>query len=151
MIKNIFSVEDFMTNCIFCKIINGEIPSSKIYEDEHVFAFLDISQTTKGHTLIIPKQHVENIFQINEDTMSHIFKVVPRIAKALTKELGASGINIVNNNGEIAGQTVFHYHVHLVPRYSKDDGLKILYSNNMELYSKDDLQTMAKQISNNLK
>jgi histidine triad (HIT) family protein len=139
-----------MTSCIFCKIINGEIPSSKIYEDEHVFAFLDISQTTKGHTLIIPKKHVENIFQIDEETMSHVYQVAPKIAKALTKELGASGMNIVNNNGEIAGQTVFHYHVHLVPRYSKDDGLKILYSNNMELYSKDDLKNMALQISKQL-
>ena len=135
-----------MDHCIFCKIINGDIPSVKLYEDDNVLAFLDISQTTKGHTLVIPKQHIENIYNLDEVNAMNVFRFIPRLAKAITKSFDASGINVVNNNNEIAGQTVFHYHIHLVPRYSNDDGFKVLYTNNMERYSSDDLKDIANQI-----
>jgi histidine triad (HIT) family protein len=139
-----------MEHCIFCKIIKGDIPSIKLYEDDYVLAFLDISQTTKGHTLIIPKKHIENIYSLDEETTAKVFTVVPKLANALTRSFDALGMNIINNNNEIAGQTVFHYHVHLVPRYSNDDGFKVLYTNNMEQYSSDDLKEIGNQIISNI-
>ncbi|HEY8365282.1 MAG TPA: HIT family protein [Haloplasmataceae bacterium] len=132
-----------MSNCIFCKIINNEIPNVKIYEDDKVVAFLDISQVTKGHTLVIPKKHVENIYEVDEITISDLYKRVPKIAKAITKAFNAQGCNIVNNNGEIAGQTVFHYHVHIIPRYNDDDGFRAIYTNHMDQFSKEDLEKIA--------
>ena len=87
-----------MSQCIFCKIINKEIPGHILFENEHVLAFLDISQTTKGHTLIIPKKHVEDVFSMNEEDMTHVFSVVPKIANALKTTFNAEGMNIVNNN-----------------------------------------------------
>ena len=117
-----------MDNCIFCRIVSGDIPSSKVYEDDEVLAFLDISQATKGHTLVIPKQHVRNVLEMDEDAASTVFSRVPKIARALKKATGASGMNIIANNEEIAGQTVFHAHIHLVPRYGDKDGLAISYT-----------------------
>ena len=114
-----------MDNCIFCKIISGEIPSSKVYEDDKVLAFLDISQATKGHTLVIPKEHVRNILEMSAETAETVFSRVPKIARAVQKATKAIGMNILNNNEEVAGQTVFHTHVHLVPRYGAEDDLKI--------------------------
>ncbi len=111
-----------MDNCIFCKIISGEIPSSKVYEDDKVLAFLDISQATKGHTLVIPKEHVRNILEMSAETAETVFSRVPKIARAVQKATAAIGMNILNNNEEVAGQTVFHAHIHLVPRYGADDG-----------------------------
>lgn len=119
-----------MTDCIFCKIIAGEIPASKVYEDEHVLAFLDISQTTPGHTLVIPKDHVRNLLEMSKQAASTLFASVPQIANAIQKALQAPGMNIVNNNEDIAGQTVFHTHIHLVPRYSENDGFNITYTSN---------------------
>jgi len=108
--------------CIFCKIIAGEIPSYKVYEDEKVLAMLDISQATIGHTLVLPKAHFEDIHEIDADTLSHLFKVVKKISDHYHDVLpGMKGINILNNNGEAAGQTVKHYHVHILPRYEDDD------------------------------
>ena len=95
-----------MDNCIFCKIISGEIPSSKVYEDDKVLAFLDISQATKGHTLVIPKEHVRNILEMSAETAETVFSRVPKIARAVQKATGAIGMNILNNNEEVAGQTV---------------------------------------------
>ena len=112
-----------MDNCIFCKIISGEIPSSKVYEDDKVLASLDISQATKGHTLVIPKEHVRNILEMSAETAETVFSRVPKIARAVQKATGAIGMNILNNNEEVAGQTVFHAHIHLVPRYGADDGI----------------------------
>lgn len=117
-----------MTDCIFCNIIAGEIPSCKVYEDQEVLAFLDISQTTPGHTLVIPKEHVRNILDMSESTASVLFSRVPKIARAVQKAMDAPAMNIINNNEPIAGQTVFHAHVHLVPRYSENDGINITYS-----------------------
>ncbi|MFQ8309722.1 HIT family protein [Streptococcus pyogenes] len=114
-----------MENCIFCSIIQGDIPSSKVYEDEQVLAFLDISQTTKGHTLVIPKQHVRNLLEMTAETASHLFARIPKIARAIQLATGATAMNIINNNEALAGQTVFHAHVHLVPRYNEKDGISI--------------------------
>lgn len=139
-----------MNNCIFCKIVNKDIPSAIIYEDEIMLAFLDISQTTKGHTLLIPKAHFENIYDINCDINAHIHKNIPKLANAITKAFNASGINIVNNNGKVAGQTVFHYHVHLIPRYENNDDFRIIYTNNMDRYSKEDLDEIASRVKVNL-
>ena len=116
-----------MTDCIFCKIIAGEIPASKVYEDDQVLAFLDISQVTPGHTLVIPKQHSRNLLEMEADSVSQLFARVLDIARKVMKATGAKGMNILNNSEEIAGQTVFHTHVHLAPRYEETDGLKITF------------------------
>ena len=108
-----------MSDCIFCKIINGDIPSTKVFENEHVLAFLDISQVTKGHTLVIPKVHKENIYELSPETAKLVFEVIPEIARAIKTEFSPIGMNILNNNGEAAGQSVFHYHVHLIPRQDR--------------------------------
>ncbi len=116
-----------MSDCIFCQIVSGQIPSSKVYEDEEVLAFLDITQVTKGHTLVIPKHHYRNMLEMDAEAASSLFARVPKIAKQLQEKLGASGVNIINNNEEAAGQTVFHTHVHLLPRFDATDGLKLTF------------------------
>lgn len=107
-------------NCIFCKIANGEIPSSTLYEDEKVRVILDISPASKGHALILPKEHYANLYEISDEMASHVIKTAKKMAKKMQEELGAEGLNVVQNNGELAGQTVFHYHMHLIPRYQGD-------------------------------
>lgn len=107
-------------NCIFCKIANGEIPSSTIYEDDSFRVILDLSPATKGHALILPKKHMANIFEMDDETASKIFVLATRIANAVKTALKCDGLNIVQNNGEIAGQTVFHFHMHIIPRYEND-------------------------------
>ncbi len=119
-----------MSDCIFCKIVAGEIPASKVYEDDHVLAFLDITQVTKGHTLVIPKKHYRNVLDMDAETAGQVFSVVPTLARQLKEKLGANGLNIVNNNEEVAGQTVFHTHIHLLPRFDKNDGLDIQFTTN---------------------
>ena len=116
-----------MSDCIFCQIVSGQIPSSKVYEDEEVLAFLDITQVTKGHTLVIPKKPYRNMLEMDAEAASSLFARVPKIAKQLQEKLGASGVNIINNNEEAAGQTVFHTHVHLLPRFDATDGLKLTF------------------------
>ncbi|NRD78365.1 HIT family protein [Bacillus sp. BRMEA1] len=139
-----------MSDCIFCKIVNGEIPSAKVFENEHVLAFMDISQVTKGHTLVIPKVHKENIFELTPEIARNIYEAVPAIANALKAEFNPPALNTINNNGELAGQTVFHFHVHLIPRYGKGDGLGIVWKNNQSDYTSDLLQEMAVNISKHL-
>lgn len=136
-----------MTDCIFCKIVNGEIPSSTIYEDDVVKAFLDLSQTTPGHTLVIPKKHIANIFDYDESLASAVFARIPKIARAIKKSNPhIIGMNIINNNGEVAGQTVFHSHFHLVPRYSEDDDFSIHFGDHSNQYTANDLQKIAANI-----
>ncbi|HER4326453.1 TPA: HIT family protein, partial [Streptococcus pyogenes] len=132
-------------NCIFCSIIQGDIPSSKVYEDEQVLAFLDISQTTKGHTLVIPKQHVRNLLEMTAETASHLFARIPKIARAIQSATGATAMNIINNNEALAGQTVFHAHVHLVPRYNEEDGISIQYTTHEPDFPV--LEKLARQIN----
>ena len=138
-----------MKNCIFCKIIKRQIPGHIIYEDEHTLAFLDILQTTKGHTLIIPKIHRADIFEMETSAMEQVFAVVPKVAHALKETFGCSGINVVNNNGEVAGQTVFHYHVHVIPRYEYDE-FKINFVDNMNDYDTQELATLKDRIKTNI-
>ena len=116
--------------CIFCKIIDNEIPSSKVYEDEKILAILDISQTTKGHTLVMPKKHYTNITEIPSDELAYLMTKVQEIAKNLVNKLDAKGFNILINTNECAGQTVMHLHIHIIPRYSENDTIKIEFSEN---------------------
>ncbi|SHM47230.1 HIT family protein [Gracilibacillus kekensis] len=135
------------SDCIFCKIIDGEIPSAKVYEDEDVLAFLDISQVTKGHTLVIPKHHTKNIYETNDEIASTLFARVPRIANALKETFQPAGINILNNNGEAAGQSVFHLHIHLIPRYDEQDGFDAKWETHEDKYN---LVDIASSINNNI-
>jgi histidine triad (HIT) family protein len=137
-----------MSDCIFCKIVNGEIPSAKVFENEHVLAFLDISQVTEGHTLVIPKVHKENVFELTPEIARNLFEVVPEIANAVKKAFNPAGMNLINNNGEEAGQTVFHYHMHIIPRYGKGDGFGAVWKNNTSKYTPEDLKKIAENIRN---
>ena len=124
--------------CIFCKIVNGEIPSKKIYEDENVIAILDISQATKGHTLVIPKKHSANLLEIASDDYMNVMKSVKIVAEMINNSLKPAGINILNNCGEVAGQTVMHFHVHIIPRYDNND-ITIEFENHMNQYDLDEI------------
>lgn len=137
-------------DCIFCKIIAGDIPSAKVYEDEDVYAFLDISQVTKGHTLVIPKAHVKNIYETNEEVASQLFARVPKISQAIEKSFSPKGINVLSNTGEAAGQSVFHLHLHLIPRYDQTDGFQPNWVTHNDDYSKEDLAEIAESISQNI-
>lgn len=107
-------------NCIFCKIANGEIPSRKLYEDDKFVVILDLGPATKGHSLIIPKEHYANLYEMPADLAGEAMKLAQKMAIKMTDALGADGFNLVQNNGEVAGQTVFHFHLHLIPRYKED-------------------------------
>ena len=107
-------------DCIFCKIANGEIPSNTVYEDEQYRAILDLSPAAKGHTLLLPKEHFDDLFGADEATLSTALKAVQKIGAGMQKALKCDGINIVQNNGAAAGQTVRHLHIHLVPRFEGD-------------------------------
>lgn len=107
-------------DCIFCKITNGEIPSATIMENEDFRVILDVSPATRGHALIIPKDHFENIFDLDEAIAAKLFVTAKSVAAAMRTALKCEGLNIVQNNGEIAGQTVHHFHLHLIPRYNDD-------------------------------
>lgn len=109
-----------MKDCLFCKIIAGEIPSHKVYEDENTFVFLDINPTNIGHTLVVPKKHSRNIFDIEKDDLDNVFQTSQKIAKAIKKSLKTDGINIISNNELAAGQLVFHTHIHIIPRLAND-------------------------------
>ena len=115
--------------CVFCEIVRGNIPSYKVYEDDVCIAILDISQATIGHTLIIPKKHFKNIFELDEETAAHLFKVVTILSKKISKALNVDNMNILNNNGALAGQSVDHFHIHIIPRYEADN-LEIRFSSN---------------------
>ncbi len=107
-------------NCIFCKLANGDIPTRTIYEDESFRVFLDAAPATKGHALIVPKDHAANLYELPDETAAKTLVLAKKMATHMTEKLGCDGFNIVQNNGEIAGQTVFHFHMHLIPRF-KDD------------------------------
>lgn len=109
-----------MDNCIFCKIIGGEIPSATIYEDDEFKAILDRFPSNIGHVLILPKKHYANIFEIDEEVAGRLFKLAVKIAKNMKEVLGLEAMNLVQNNGSMAGQTVHHFHLHLIPRYEGD-------------------------------
>lgn len=108
-------------NCIFCKIANGEIPSTTLYEDEDFRVILDLGPATRGHALLLPKNHFANLFELDDATAQKAILVAKKMAGKMKAALGADGFNLVQNNGEAAGQTVFHFHMHLIPRYKNDN------------------------------
>ena len=108
-------------NCIFCKIANGEIPSTTLYEDEDFRVILDLGPATRGHALLLPKNHFANLFELDDATAQKAILVAKKMAGKMKDALGADGFNLVQNNGEAAGQTVFHFHMHLIPRYENDN------------------------------
>ena len=115
------------SNCIFCKLANGEFPTNSIYEDDKFNVILDNGPATKGHCLILPKEHYTDLFELPEETAADAMKLAKKLAAHLVDKLGADGLNVVQNNKEAAGQTVPHFHLHLIPRY-KDDGQHILWN-----------------------
>lgn len=136
-----------MSETIFGKILTGEIPSFKVYEDDYVYAFLDISQVTKGHTLLIPKKASANIFETDEETMKHIGAALPKVANAIKRAINPDGLNIIQNNGEFADQSVFHIHFHLIPRYENDiDGFGYKWETHEDILDNDAKQQIAEQI-----
>ncbi|WP_029323632.1 HIT family protein [Butyrivibrio sp. AE3004] len=114
------------SNCIFCKLANGDIPTNSIYEDDMFNVILDNGPATKGHCLILPKDHYENLFELPDETAAEAIKLAKKLATRLKDKLSADGINLVQNNGSAAGQTVNHFHLHIIPRY-ENDGQHILW------------------------
>ncbi len=108
------------SNCIFCKIANGEIPSYTLYEDDDFKVIMDINPASKGHAIVIPKNHYKNLFELDEAVASRALVVAKKVATELAAELKCDGFNLLQNNEEIAGQTIFHFHIHLIPRYADD-------------------------------
>lgn len=135
------------SNCVFCKIINNEIPSNVVYEDENFKVILDNAPAAKGHAILLPKKHFSNIYEMDSETADKVFPVVRKVAKAMRKVLNCSGLNLLQNNGEIAGQTVFHFHLHFIPRYM-DDGVVFRWKS--VGYQEGEAADIAKEIGDNL-
>ena len=132
------------TICIFCKIANGEIPSKTLYEDDKFRVILDLGPASKGHALILPKEHYADLYELPEETAGEVMKLAKKMAAQMTQRLGCEGFNLVQNNGELAGQTVFHFHMHLIPRY-RDDGQKIGWK--PQEATQEELETIRAQIT----
>lgn len=130
--------------CLFCNIAIGAIPSYRVYEDEHAMAFLDINPTSPGHTLVIPKKHSMNVFDVDEESLAHLMNAVKKVSCAIVKGLDIGGVNVIHNAGETAGQVIFHTHIHIVPRYA-DDGLKHWPGTSYE--SEEEARMIAQKIS----
>ncbi len=135
-----------MENCIFCKIVSGEIPSEKVYEDEHTLAFLDIRPVNAGHTLVIPKDHFENIYTLPDETMARLGLAVKKVAVAVKQGMDADGINLAMNNEAPSGQVIFHAHVHVIPRI-EGDGLKLWPQRD---YKEGEATSVAEQIKKSI-
>lgn len=131
-------------DCIFCKIAAGEIPSRKIYEDKDLIAIMDLSPTSKGHSLIIPKEHCTNIYDIDEDIAAKVMKTAKKLATKMTVALNCDGFNLLQNNGETAGQTMFHFHMHLIPRYKDADNNMLKFTS--VSFSDEEMDSIRDQI-----
>lgn len=141
-----------MSDTIFAKIISGEIPSYKIYENEYVLAFLDITQVTKGHTLLIPKTPVKDVFEWTSAIGEQLGRAIPIVANAIQTAFPDSiGLNMISNNKAGAYQTVFHSHIHLIPRYSENDNFALTMNTNYGLYTPEQMQEIATQIQQSIK
>ena len=134
-------------NCIFCKIARKEAEANIVYEDAEIVAFMDIRPVTEGHTLIIPKKHYVDIFDVPEELLEASYKVTKKIAIAVKKATKADGISIVQQNGKAAGQDIFHIHVHVIPRF---EGRKIPHFNELNVASRESLKRMAEEIKGSL-
>ena len=139
-----------MSDCLFCKIVDGSIPSIKVYEDDHVLAFMDIFPLTKGHTLLIPKKHHENVFDMTAEAAGQLFSVAPKIASAINASFNPAGLNLLNNNGAPAGQSVFHFHLHFIPRYDETDGFKATWQTKEKQLTSDLVTEYADKIKSQL-
>jgi len=135
-----------MADCIFCKIAAGEIPSYTIYEDEEFRVFLDVNPATKGHALIVPKTHYANIYEIDEEVAAKAMKLAKRLAVKMTEVFKCDGFNLVQNNNEAAGQTVFHFHMHLIPRYLNAKNNDILNWSH-ETFSAEEMAEICKSLT----
>lgn len=135
-------------NCIFCKIIQGVIPSSVVYEDEDFRAILDIAPSHKGHTIVLPKYHAANLLELPDEVASKALPVVKKVAAAIKEETGCDGINILQNNGVAAGQTVFHLHIHVIPRFENDGILPVWAQGS---YEEGEATALAERISSRIK
>lgn len=131
-------------DCIFCKIAAGEIPSRKIYEDSDLIAIMDLNPTSKGHSLIIPKEHCTNIYDIDEDIAAKVMKTAKKLATKMTVALNCDGFNLLQNNGETAGQTMFHFHMHLIPRYKDADNNMLKFTS--VAFSDEEMDAIRDQI-----
>ena len=131
-----------MEDCIFCKIIKGEIPSFKIYENEYIYAFLNINPIAKGHTLVIPKKHFNSILDCEENYLNEMIKATKLISNHLKEKLNCTGINILNNSGKSAGQEIYHIHFHIFPRFDNDN-YKLWADTG---YQKEDLKELSESI-----
>ncbi|MBR1581462.1 MAG: HIT family protein [Bacilli bacterium] len=141
-------MENYDKNCIFCKIANHEIKSNVIYEDDDVMAFLDISQVTYGHTLVICKKHYDNFLTCPKEIMNKMFNLAQRIGQVAIHDLHALGVNILTNCYEAAGQTVNHFHIHVIPRYKNKEGFEITMKENDQNLN---LPAIAETLTNSLK
>lgn len=112
-------------NCIFCKLANGEIPTNTLYEDDDFRVIFDVNPATKGHAIILPKEHYKDMFELPDETASKVYVLAKKMSTVMKEKFGADGFNIVQNNAECAGQTVFHFHMHLIPRYENDHAFKL--------------------------
>ena len=130
--------------CVFCKIVNGDIPSAKVYEDEDVLAILDLSQVTYGHTLVMPKKHVSDLIECDQETYLKVMSVVQKLAQQITEKCKANGCNILSNIHEAAGQTVMHMHIHIIPRYDTNDALEINFNESKKQDLSEVLNTILK-------
>lgn len=131
-------------DCIFCKIANGEIPSKTLYEDEQFKVILDLGPATRGHALVLPKEHYDNLYELPDEVAAESMKLAKKMAVKMTEKLHAQGFNLVQNNGETAGQTVIHFHLHLIPRY-ENDGQHILWK--PESVTQDELEKIKCEIT----
>ena len=135
-------------NCIFCKLANGDIPTNTIYEDEDFIVFMDNAPATKGHALVVPKDHFANIYEIDEEILGKAVKVGQKVAKHVTPILGCEGFNLLQNNGEVAGQTIFHFHMHLIPRYKDMENSGLLETTPNEVPA-EELKDLCEQLKLN--
>ena len=124
-------------NCIFCKLANGDIPTNAIYEDDDFKVILDASPATKGHALVLPKEHYADIYEIDPEVLAKAIKIGQKVIKYVTPILGCDGYNLLQNNGEVAGQTIFHFHLHLIPRYKDADNTNVLTTGHVEFTSEE--------------
>ena len=132
-----------MTNCIFCKILNNELPSARVYEDGHAIAFLDIFPFTKGHVLVIPRVHVATLPDLPQDALCGLIRAVQNVSRLVMAGMKCDGFNLAQNNGACAGQSVHHVHFHIVPRY---EGVAVEWVGHKNLYAEGELAEVAKKI-----
>ena len=133
-------------DCIFCKLANGVIRTRSIYEDENFKVILDAAPATRGHALILPKEHAANLYELPDETAAKAFVLAKKLATDMTKKLSCDGFNVVQNNGEIAGQTVFHFHIHLIPRYKDDQQNLTWEQHTYEDAAMDEIEKILKEV-----